>query len=144
MKRIQKQMATKITNIRPAGAFDQVVTVEGGKGCYRKTPCKGCPWVKENAGSFPPDAFKHSANTAHDMSNHRFGCHESGAEKPATCAGFLLRGADHNLAIRLDILRGRINPLAIHDDGRELFRSYRDMAVENGVREDDPAIAACR
>jgi len=137
-------MATTITHIRPAGPFDQVVTVQGGKGSYRKTPCNGCPWVKANAGSFPKQAFLHSANTAYDMSEHRFGCHESGTKKPATCAGFLLRGADHNLAVRLDLMRGRIDLESVREDGRDLFENYRAMAVENGVPEDAEELSKCR
>lgn len=135
---------TTITNIRPAGPFDQVVTVEGGRASHRKTPCPGCPWVKANNGSFPAEAFVHSASTAYDMAQTRFGCHESGADKPAACAGFLLRGADHNLAVRLDILRGRLDPSSISDGGRELHDSYKAMAVANGVPPDSPDLEKCR
>lgn len=137
-------MPTTITNIRPAGPFDQVVTVQSGQGSYRKSPCPGCPWVKANDGSFPAEAFIHSASTAHDMSEKRFGCHESGTSKPATCAGFLLRGADHNLAVRLDLMRGRIDLGQVHDGGRELHKSYAAMAIANGVREGAPELQACR
>lgn len=137
-------MKTKVTNIRPAGPFDQVVTVEGGKGSFRKTPCPGCPWVKANDGSFPAEAFSHSANTAYDMAEKRFGCHESGTNRPATCAGFLLRGADHNLAVRLDILRGRIDLSKVREGGRELHESYAAMAIANGVHEDASELQPCR
>lgn len=135
---------TRITETRPAGPFDQVVTVEGGKGTYRKKPCAGCPWVTENDGTFPAEAFRHSASTAYDMSDRMFGCHESGTEKPATCAGFLLRGADHNLAVRLAFLRGRIDPSHLSDGGRDLHASYASMATANGVDPTDPVLARCR
>lgn len=134
----------KITNIRKAGPFDQVVTVEGGTGGFRKSPCRGCPWVKANDGSFPAEAFVHSAPTSYDMAQNRFGCHESGTRKPATCAGFLLRGADHNLSIRLDIVRGRLDPSSISDGGREMHESYKAMAIANGVPADAPELKACR
>lgn len=137
-------MKTKVTNIRPAGPFDQVVTVEGGQGSFRKVPCPGCPWVKANDGSFPAEAFSHSANTAYDMAEKRFGCHESGTSRPATCAGFLLRGADHNLAVRLDILRGRIDLSKVREGDRELHESYAAMAIANGVPLDAPELKACR
>lgn len=136
--------STKITNIRPAGPFDQVVTVQGGKGSYRKTPCRGCPWVKANDGTFPAEAFVHSAPTSYDMAKSRFGCHESGASKPATCAGFLLRGSDHNLAVRLDLLNGRINLDELSDGGRELHDNYSAMAIANGVPKDAPELGPCR
>lgn len=137
-------MTTRVTNIRPAGPFDQVVTVEGGHGGHRKTPCPGCPWVKSNDGAFPAEAFIHSASTAYDMAQNRFACHQSGIKKPATCAGFLLRGAGHNLAVRLDILQGRLNPANISDGGRELHDSYKSMAIANGVSEDAPELKPCR
>jgi hypothetical protein len=121
-----------------------VVTFKSDAHLYRKKPCKGCPWVKENAGSFPTQAFLHSANTANDMSQHRFSCHESGIKKPSTCAGFLLHGAQHNLAIRMDMIQGHIDPSAVKPDARELFTSYRAMAIANGVPENATEIAACR
>lgn len=137
-------MTTKITHIRPAGPFDQVVTVEGGSGAFRTTPCPGCPWLKANDGSFPAQAFVHSASTAYDMAERRFGCHESGARKPATCAGFLLRGAEHNLAVRLDLIRGRIQTEHLSDGGKPLHDSYKAMACANGVPADHPALVHCR
>lgn len=30
----------------------------------------------------------------------------SGAERPATCAGFLMRGAEHNLSVRMKRMNG--------------------------------------
>ena len=135
---------TKVGNIRPAGEDHQVVEVQGGKNTYRRQPCPDCPWRKDSVGEFPAEAFKHSANTAHDMSDHKFGCHASGTEKPATCAGFLLRGADHNLAVRKAVMFGQIDPREITDGGHELFEDYIEMAIANGVAPDDPALALCR
>lgn len=134
----------RITQVRPAGPFDQVVTVEGGRGGHRKTPCGGCPWVKANDGSFPAEAFLHSASTAYDMAEKRFGCHESGVDKPTTCAGFLLRGAAHNLSVRLAIIRGTFDPADVADGGRELHENYVSMAIANGVPPGAPELARCR
>ena len=135
---------TRITSIRSAGPFDQTVTVEGGTGSYRKSPCPGCPWVVDNDGSFPAEAFVHSAPTAYDMSSRLFGCHSSGIKKPATCAGFLLKGSDHNLAVRLALMQGRIDPRQITDASRELHENYASMAIANGVLHDAPEIQPCR
>ncbi|WP_232457312.1 DUF6283 family protein [Burkholderia ubonensis] len=99
--------APEITRTRAAGPDHQVVTVEGGKGSYRRKPCAKCPWRVDATGEFPADAFRHSAETAYDMATHTFACHEAGARKPALCAGFLLRGADHNLSVRLKMIQGR-------------------------------------
>lgn len=76
------------------------------------------------------------------MARHSFGCHVSGVTKPATCAGFILRGATHNLSARLHWGRGEWT--GVHDGGHALHESYRAMAVANGVEPDDPVLAPCR
>lgn len=143
----------RITNTRPAGDEHQVVTVEGGRGQYRREPCgaeestperPGCPWRVDATGSFPAEAFAHSANTAEDLSGHTFGCHEAGATNPAICAGFLLRGADHNMAVRLRASKGQIDLSQVIDGGHELHAGYFTMAVENGLDPDDPALRNVR
>ncbi len=139
---------TKILDVKPAGDDHQVVTVTRSmenktSHLYRRTPCAKCPWRVDAVGEFPAQAFIHSAPTAYDMSDRTFGCHESGTSKPATCAGFLLRGADHNLRIRLAYIKGEIQD-DLDDDGLELFESYREMAVANGVDPDDSVLADCR
>tara|TARA_R110001592_G_scaffold29089_2_gene105845 strand:+ start:104 stop:352 length:249 start_codon:yes stop_codon:yes gene_type:complete len=78
------------------------------------------------------------------MSENVFSCHTSGAKKPATCAGFLLRGAEHNLNVRLGLIMGTLDLQQVDDDGLDLFDSYREMAVANGVEEDDSVLALCR
>ncbi|SPK77196.1 conserved protein of unknown function (plasmid) [Cupriavidus taiwanensis] len=132
-----------ITRARAAGPEHQVVTVEGGKGSYRRAPCAKCPWRIDAVGEFPAEAFRHSAETAYDMATHTFACHESGARKPAMCAGFLLRGADHNLSVRLKMIQGYVFG-DVSDGGHELHDNYRAMAIANGVAIDDPVLVACR
>lgn len=108
-------------------------------------PCPECPWRKDSAiGAFPAEAYRHSARTAYDMAQTTFGCHMAGKGKPLTCAGFLLRGADHNLLIRLAQIRGRLDLSKVSDGGAPLFESYAAMAIANGVRPDDPVLAPCR
>lgn len=133
-----------ITQVRPADENNQVLTVVGGKGLYRREPCAGCPWRVDNTGAFPAEAFCHSAETAYDMSEHTFACHESGAEKPAMCAGFLLRGSQHNLSVRLRLLSGKIKPDDVSDGGHVLHKNYRAMAVANGVDPEEPRLKPCR
>lgn len=122
-----------------------VLTVRGGGKGYRTKPCEPggkptCPWLREApTGFFPPEAFQHSANTAYDRSDHVFGCHTSSPDNPLTCAGFLLRGAAHNFAVRMH----GPDPDTIHSD-RPLYESYQEMAIANGVSPDDPALALCR
>jgi hypothetical protein len=136
-------MTATITAVNPVDETYQVVTIEGGRQCYRREPCGGCPWRVDQTGIFPAKAFRHAANTAHDMSDRQFACHESGSTKPATCAGFLLRGADHNLSVRMKRMRGEIRD-DVHDGGHELHADYRAMAIANGVDPTDQAISACR
>jgi len=133
----------KVVNVRPAGHSHQVVTVVGGGEGYRRKPCGTCPWKVSSTGEFPAEAFRHSAGTAYDMADHVFSCHQAGVDRPATCAGFLLRGADHNLAVRLKRMKGEIVD-DVTDGGAELFENYRAMAVANGVAADDPVLRNCR
>lgn len=133
----------RVTCVRPAGDAHQVVTVEGGEPRgHCKRPCSDCPWRKDSVGTFPAEAFLHSASTAYDMSDRVFACHQSGTQKPRACAGFLLRGAEHNLSVRVGRMSGRY--LDVVDGGHELHADYRAMAVANGVASDDPALEPCR
>jgi|SRR5690554_3104878 len=133
----------KVLAVKPAGPDHQVITVAGGGGGYRRKPCSDCPWRRDAVGEFPAEAFRHSARTAYDMAEHLFSCHQSGKEKPAICAGFLLRGADHNLTIRIGrAIKG--NYRDVSDGGLDLFENYREMATANGVDPDDPVLSPCR
>src|SRR5690606_33084679 len=121
-----------------------VVTLEGGGFRYCRRPCPECPWRKENAGSFPAEAFRLSAPTAYDVAFSTFACHMAGAEKSAVCAGFLLQNADNNLGVRMAAMRGDYDPSRVEPAGAELFESYRAMAEANGVEPDDPILKPCR
>lgn len=129
--------------VNPAGPDHQVVTVVGARAGYRRRPCSDCPWRKDAIGVFPPEAFKLSAATAYDLSERTFACHQSGILKPATCAGFLLKGADHNLSVRLGRIRG-IYKDDVSDGGSALHASYAAMAIANGVAPDDQVLGPCR
>lgn len=126
-----------------------VVTIttkrEGERHAFRRKPCSDCPWRRDaKIGAFPAEAFRHSAPTAYDAGMSTFACHQAGKDKPQTCAGFLLQNADHSIQVRLDIMTGRYDPSLVSADGVELYDSYREMAVANGVPPDDPVIAPCR
>lgn len=133
----------RVVETRQAGELHQVVTVMGGKGSYRKKPCPKCPWKKSAVGEFPAESFRHSARTAYDMSEHTFGCHASSVKRPAVCAGFLLKGAEHNLKVRLGKMQGKFKD-DVTDGGEDLFESYRAMAVANGVGADEAVLQPCR
>lgn len=129
--------------VAPAGTEHQVVTIKGNPGSHMKKPCATCPWRKDATEAFPAEAFRHSANTAQDMASHTFGCHQSGTGKPKTCAGFLLKGADHNITVRIGRVTGRYTN-DVTDGGHELHESYRAMAIANGVHPEDTALQQCR
>lgn len=133
----------KVLQVRPAGDDHQVVSVQGESKAYRRKPCVTCPWRRSAVGEFPAEAFVHSASTSYDQATNMFACHESGVEKPATCAGFLLRGSDHNIGARIKRIQGQIGN-DVTDDGADLFDSYRQMAIANGVEPNHPALAKCR
>jgi hypothetical protein len=107
-----------------------------------RSPCAQCPWRVDNTGNFPPEAFRHSAITAYDLATEMFACHMKGAVDPGVCAGFLLNGAEHNLAVRMK--RRKHELIDVEDGGHELHESYREMAIANGVDPDDEALRACR
>lgn len=109
---------------------------------YMRSPCAECPWRKANAGSFPPEAFRISTKTATDMSSHTFGCHMSGADRPKTCAGFLLsETACHNLAYRLGRMKGWFED--VKGNAAELWSTYRKMAIANGVKPNERVLREC-
>lgn len=112
---------------------------------FPKKPCSECPWRRDvPTGNFSADRYRSLAGTAVDMSGSIFACHKTVEGKDAACAGFLLRGANHNLALRLAYYRGDIAPGDVTDGGYKLFDNYRQMAVANGVPENDPALHHCR
>ena len=135
--------SAKVVRTRPADDNHQVVTLEGGAGGYCRKPCADCPWRVDATGVFPAEAFRLSAPTAYDMAQTRFACHQAGADHPRTCAGFLLRGADHNLSVRLARMQGQVYE-DVSDGGHQLHAGYREMAIANGVAPDDPVLLPCR
>lgn len=109
-----------------------------------KKPCAECPWrLDVDTNAFDMDRFVALAHTAYDMDRHVFTCHKSSLDHPVVCAGFLSRGADHNLTIRLAYAFGEL--LKTDRSGNmALYDSYRAMAIANGVDPEDPALAPCR
>ncbi len=107
----------------------------------RREPCNECPWRTDRVGKFGAEAYRRLATSAYDMSRTIFTCHISKEDAPVACAGFLLRGALHNLTIRMERC---IVISQIHDGGHDLHVDYRAMAIANGVQSDDPALLPCR
>ena len=147
-----KKVVARAIERRLAGENHAVATVKGGAGLYRRSPCPTCPWRKDAVGEFPAEAFRLSANTAttadklldctDDTWDHTFGCHQSGLGKPQTCAGYILRG-DDAISWRIAVAMGKFDPNQVHSDV-DLFGSYYEMAVANGVPPDDPALEGCK
>jgi hypothetical protein len=136
---------TTILKTTQAGDEHTVTTTKtsrsaGKPDSHRREPCSQCPWRVDATGVFPAEAFRITAKTAYDVATTQFACHESGTEKPATCAGFLLRNSANNLASRLSGIDHR----TLSDGGHELYDSYRSMAIANGVEPSDPVLHECR
>lgn len=110
-----------------------------------KKPCAECPWRRDvPAGRFPVQKYRELARTAEDMAMSVFSCHKSSVEEPIVCAGYVLRGGAHNLALRLAYIRGDILPDSVTDGGYDLYEDYREMAVANGVAADDACLRHVR
>lgn len=131
-------------DMRMAGPDHAVTTVVSGDGTYRREVCPECPWRKDAPlGAFPAEAYRLSAPTAYDMADRTFACHMAGTERTQVCAGFLMAQGGHNLNVRIACMGGRIDLSAVRRTV-PIHRSYRAMAVANGVAPDDPALARCR
>lgn len=136
-------MKPEITKTRPAGPDHQVLQVMGSGG-YQRRPCAECPWRLDSpVGAFPAEAYRISAPTAYDGAMETFGCHMSGAEHLSTCAGFLLANSVNSIGRRLAERVGKLDMGTVSTD-TPLYRSYREMAVANGVSPDDPILQPCR
>ncbi|WP_329142938.1 DUF6283 family protein [Streptomyces sp. NBC_01456] len=130
---------TAVLARRPADDVWEVISVYEDVPTAPRRPCGGaepCPWRRDAPrGQFPAAAFELSAPTSQPGSTRRFGCHSSTPARPQMCAGWLLRGADGNEQIQDLLASGRL----AHPElpyGVELYDSYAEMAIANGV---DPA-----
>ena len=107
-------------------------------------PCAECPWRTDvETGVFPVERFRQMAHTAADMDQGLFQCHRTSEGAPLICAGFLERGADHNLTVRLAYMNGRLERTD-RSGGLPLYRDYREMAVANGVDPRNEELEQCR
>lgn len=137
-----------VTQQRPAGSVWGVTSVDyQGPPAAQRSPCAGterCPWRRDAVpGAFPAEAFRLSAPTSYPDSDRRFGCHSSSVEAPRVCAGWLLRGASGNQQV-LELLEAGLIQVPTLPAGVELYYDYVEMAVANGVAEDDPTLAPIR
>ncbi len=133
--------STRVVLVRPGADGWGVVTIDAPGSAYQQKPCPRCPWLLDSpVGAFPPEVYRLSAHTTYDQATRKFGCHASKPDEPLTCAGYLLRGAAHNLAVRV---YGPDITTAVSSD-RPLYDNYRAMAIANGVDPDDPVLAPCR
>jgi len=132
---------TRVAGVGNDGNLYGVTTVTKSGNAYRRKPCATCPWrLDAPTGRFPAQAYRESAPTAYDAAFNTFACHESGALRPATCAGFLLRNSANNIGVRL----ARIDVRTVNAGDVELYDSYRAMAEANGVDPADPILTPCR
>jgi hypothetical protein len=107
---------------------------------HTKIPCAECPWRRDvPPGKFLPKRFRVLAPCSYDTARQIFACHMKEGEE-FVCAGFLLQSATQNLSVRLAKCRQMIEVSSPYP----LYGTYREMAIANGVRSDDAALAYCR
>lgn len=138
----------RVIRQRPADAIWGVTSLEyQGPPVAQRSPCASterCPWRQDaTPGIFPAEAFRLSAPTSYPDSDRLFGCHSSTPEAPRVCAGWLLRGAAGNRQVQEMLKSGHLDK-PIVPDGVELYDDYAEMAMANGVAEDDPALVPLR
>lgn len=135
----------RVVRVRPAGREWGVVTVATTEDVpvAQPAPCAGtepCPWRSDAPpGQFPAQAYRDSAATSQPGATSYFGCHSSTREHPLICAGWLLRGAQHHDQAQRALTDAALT-LPELPAGVELYDSYQDMAVANGVDPHDPAL----
>lgn len=110
----------------------------------QRRPCTNCPWRADaQPGEFTAERYRVLAASAYDRSFMIFTCHKSPEGGEVVCAGFLERGAEHNLAVRLAYSQRRLERFD-RSGGLRLHSSYRAMAIANGVAPDEPLLEPCR
>lgn len=106
---------------------------------YCRKPCAECPWRRDvPPGKFSRERFIALAHTAYDLAAKVFACHMTNEGKEIACAGFVMMQGGHNLSLRLMRKRFEITTDAA------LYRTYREMAIANGVPKKHPALRQCR
>lgn len=111
---------------------------------HQKRLCVECPWRRSApAGKFSADKYRELATTAEDMSQRVFTCHMTPEHKPNACAGWIQQQGGHNLTIRMALISGAID-LAEIEPVPDLHANYREIAIANGVDDDDPALDKIR
>lgn len=106
---------------------------------HATTPCAECPWRTDvPTGKFPPERYVALAATSYDLAGTVFACHMSKEGGEFACAGFLLQSSVHNMVCRM--ARQTFDVRSSH----QLFRTYREMAIANGVAANHPALRNCR
>ncbi len=110
---------------------DQVAKIVDGDTpiVARQEVCKGCPWRKSNCGNFSPEAFEVSKDTCTPGSASLFMCHESGWEKPAICAGFILANGEHR-SVKMLTEHGVIDYTKMSVP-EPMYESYETMLRDN-------------
>ena len=113
----------------------------------RDRPCPECPWQrKAPPGKFDADRYRQLAGTARQTMDGVFACHMSAEGGEIACAGYLATTGATSIRVRVWFAAGLVDLHAIDAAAREpdypdLYGSYAEMAVANGVPADDPALA---
>jgi len=100
-----------------------VVSQETSRAFRRKKQCKACPWKvstvpdEDIPGGYSVDKHKRLCHLKDDAgyleTGRIMGCHESPAEDPVACVGWLVHelGPGNNIGLRMSLMRGHIGRL---------------------------------
>lgn len=107
----------------------------------RNTPCSECPWKRSSPiGHFPPERYVALAPTAQQQLGPMFACHMSKEGGEIPCAGYLMVAGPTSISVRLALAQGRLDLDSLDAQREQVYGSYAEMAVANGVPADHPSL----
>jgi hypothetical protein len=99
-----------------------------------RVPCRSCPWRVDQDASDIPNFDLELAERLRDTCSGEFGaamfaCHQSREGAEVVCAGWLARYGRDNIAVRLQVMVGKIAPEALEpgDDWPETHETFDEV-----------------
>jgi hypothetical protein len=99
-----------------------------------RQPCKSCPWrVDQDASDIPNFSLELAEGLARtcdgQFGSPQMACHQSRDGDEFVCAGWLARHGYDSIAVRLQLIAGKLSPEALEpsDDWPELHADFGEM-----------------
>lgn len=97
-------------------------------------PCRTCPWRIDQDASAIPGFRIDLAERLDETCSGEFGapifaCHQSREGAEVVCSGWLARHGADSIAIRLRVIAGKLDPVALEpgDDWPETHETYAEV-----------------